>query len=381
MGPALPKHPRRLSTASSMQPSRARVNAYSANGTTGCSGSPTICVPLWTYATGSMTGTISVVNGMLFADGGPGLQAFDANGQIDCSGTPTVCQPVWEATVNAAEQSPTVSNGSVFVTTQVGDIEAFDAAGGSGCSGAPRICSPLWISHVAGPTSSIVSVSNGILFARGSEGGTGTIVALDASGTRGCGGTPKVCTPLWAYATTYSPKGFPVVSGTTLYVDTDQLVSVFPNLVEDGNIEAFDANGVKGCAGTPVVCAPIWSSQNTLPSGVSPVVGNGVAIVPGLHAFDAQGVTDCSRSSCSPLWSTSTAGSPSAMGGSVLYASSGTNIDAYDAGGASGCSGSPIICSPLWSAPGATTIVATGTVYVGTADSSGNREIVAYGLS
>ena len=57
------------------------------------------------------------------------------------------------------------------------------------------------------------------------------------------------------------------------------------------------------------------------------MVGNGVAIVPGLHAFDAQGVTDCSRSSCSPLWSTSTAGSPSAMGGSVLYASSGTNID------------------------------------------------------
>ena len=113
---------------------------------------------------------------------------------------------------------------------------------------------------MAGPTSSIVSVSNGILFARGSEGGTGTIVALDASGTRGCGGTPKVCTPLWAYATTYSPKGFPVVSGTTLYVDTDQLVSVFPKLVEDGNIEAFDANGVKGCAGTPVVCAPIWSS-------------------------------------------------------------------------------------------------------------------------
>jgi hypothetical protein len=69
-----------------------------------------------------------------------------------------------------------------------------------------------------------------------------------------------------------------------------------------------------------------------------------------------------------------------AIGGSVLYATKGNDVVAYDAGGAAGCSGSPLTCSPLWSAPGTAVIIANGTLYVSTTNSSGDGEIVAYGL-
>ena len=91
-----------------------------------------------------------------------------------------------------------------------------------------------------------------------------------------------------------------------------------------------------------------------------------------------------STSGLGQLWTSSVQANPVAVGGSVLYAdgeSGGSNVVyAFDASGNAGCGGSPETCSPLWSAPGSNPIVADGRVYAGTANSSGDGEVVVYGL-
>ncbi len=365
------------------------LEAYSASGTTGCSGSPSTCAPLRSYATGALGGNlgvlnsnIAVVNGVVYASTSGGLEAFDAAGQSNCSGTPIVCQPLW--TSAGTFGSPTVSNGTVFMTTTTG-VEAFDANGNTDCSGNPKVCSPVWTTSI-GDTGTAVAVSGGIAYAVyfSQVNGSGAI-ALDASGTRNCGGTPKVCNPLWYYKTAYNPStwnggdlGYPIILGSTLYVGTGGLV--FPAQVQ-GNLEAFDANGVTNCSGAPNLdCSPVWSSPNGT-TGWSPrIAGAGTVFQPPpvpdaqFAAFAANG-----SNSTSP-WFSSIDATPVAVGGSTLYASNGTNVYAFDAGGSAGCSGSPKICSPLWSAPGTDAIIANGTLYVGATDPSGNGEVVGYGL-
>jgi outer membrane protein assembly factor BamB len=60
------------------------------------------------------------------------------------------------------------------------------------------------------------------------------------------------------------PQGLAVANGL-VYVSTGS----------DLRIAAYDAAGVKGCAGTPRVCAPLWSTTLS-GSPTSPVVANGV---------------------------------------------------------------------------------------------------------
>ena len=68
------------------------LDAFSANGTTGCGGTPVTCNPLWSASLGvasnslSSSGKIAVDNGVVYVGGGPGLEAFDANGQTNCCG-------------------------------------------------------------------------------------------------------------------------------------------------------------------------------------------------------------------------------------------------------------------------------------------------------
>jgi hypothetical protein len=230
-----------------------------------------------------------------------------------------------------------------------------------------------------------VAVSAGIAYAvyDSKVNGFGAI-ALDANGSRNCSGVPKVCNPLWYYVTAYDASswngpylGYPIVLGSMLYIGTGGLVH--PAQVQ-GNLEAFDANGVNNCAGSPNTdCSPIWTSPNGY-TGWSPLVAGDSTVfqpppVPGFQfaAFVANG-----SNSTSP-WVSSIDASPLAVGGSTLYASNGINVYAFDAGGSAGCSES--VCSPLWSAPGSNAIGANGKVYVSTTNPSGAGEIVAYGLS
>ena len=49
-----------------------------------------------------------VVSGEVYI-GGAYVEAFDANGSTNCSGTPKVCQPLWTSSSNAGFTSPAVS--------------------------------------------------------------------------------------------------------------------------------------------------------------------------------------------------------------------------------------------------------------------------------
>jgi hypothetical protein len=351
------------------------VEAYSANGTTGCSGSPIACAPLWTYPTGPVapaqgaSGDVAVLDGVLYFSTGSALEAFDATGNTNCGGTPKVCQPLWSAP--GSFKTPTVSNGTVYVTTSTG-LKAFDAAGQTNCGGTPKVCSPVW---TASGVSGVVTVAAGYAYALG---GTG-IVVLDASGSKGCTGSPKVCTPLWEYAPNYPVTGnYVVVSGSTLYADT--FFSSGP-MHFTGDFEAFDALGAAGCSGFPTVCAPEWTNSSGFTLNMAPLAGDNseFLIAPanlGTIAYDSTG----SVSSPGGYEYKIPGSNAVAIGGSVLYATDGTNLQAYDAGGHTGCSGSPVVCAPLWSAPGTDAIVANGTLFVSSTNASGDGEIVAYGL-
>jgi hypothetical protein len=345
----------------------AGLEAYSATGSSGCSGSPTTCVPLWTYPGVSVpaTGGVAVLNGVLYASTATALEAFDANGSTNCSGTPTACSPLWKATLTSPS-APTVSNGTVYVTSS-STLDAFDASGVTDCAGGA--CSPIWTSS---PAAGAVAVSAGVAYVAGGSG----VVALDATGTKDCSGTPKVCTPLWTYPLptesfpggpeeTLPVSGYPVISGSTLYVNAFARVGAD----SQGDVEAFDANGVTNCSGAPVVCTPLWTYSNGTPD--PPLTADGVVFV-GTGAAMGAVANGASQ------WLTTAAGLPVAIGGSVLYAIGGSDVYAFDATGNAGCSSGS--CSPLWSAPGTDAIIANGTLYVGTTNASGDGQIVAYGL-
>lgn len=345
------------------------LEAYSATGSTGCSGSPTSCTPLWSYAGVSVpsSGGVAVVNGVLYATTATALEAFDAAGHTNCAGTPTTCSPLWRAPL-ASPSAPTVSNGMVYLTAS-GTLDVFDAKGVTDCSAGT--CSPLW---TAGDVFSDVAVSAGIAFV---FGGGNAISAYDVNGTKGCSGTPKVCTPLWSYLDpTFSAPGgpegpastwgYPVVSGTTVFLDTFDQVGAY----SQGGVEAYDAGGMTNCGGTPTVCSPLWSAPGG--SIQAPLAGGGLefqAILTG-----RLGAEDGDR----PSWSSTVPAAPVAVAGSVVYGAGGGEVTAFDV---NGCGGDGLAqCGPFWSTPGTDAIVANGTVYVSTTNASGKGAIVAYGL-
>jgi YVTN family beta-propeller protein len=348
-----------------------QLSAYSANGTSRCSSSPTVCAPLWSASLALGTGpntdisSPAVVNGVVYAlawnGADPGeLEAFDAAGTTNCSGTPTVCTPLWQATVNAGEYaSPTVSNGVVYVEDGSigGKLEAFDANGVTDCSGTPKSCSPLWTSTAMGTlgfNGYTVTVANNVAYAASV---TGSIYAFDANGVKGCSGTPAVCSPLWQYSPTVAAlTGYPVVVGGTLYVDSFSFTGTAMNPGSAGALEAFDADGVTNCSGTPKVCNPLWQTAgNTYASQAPPAVAGGKVFVGAFSgpvtAFDANGVTNCSGAprTCAPVWQSSTTSEWGALtvGGNVLYAAGGNQLYAFDATGTASCASS--VCNPLWS--------------------------------
>ena len=87
----------------------------------------------------------------------------------------------------------------------------------------------------------------------------------------------------------------------------------------NGTLYAFSASATSGCTGTPVVCSALWTADvDPTHNFVSDaVVANGDVYVSGgngtLSAFDATGKSNCSGSPivCSPLWTANaTTGSP-----------------------------------------------------------------------
>ena len=312
-------------------------------------------------------------NGVVYAGGTQeGLWAFDANGVTSCSGSPNQCSPLWTGTTGAidAGTSPAVANGIVSIISLAQQkLYAFDANGVTGCSGSPKVCQPLWTAHLGGAVGSPI-VANGVVYVGGAQ-----LLAFAANGVTSCSGSPKVCQPLWSSGLN-STDTTPAIANGVLYV-----LGVDAG---GGKIFAYSATGTTNCSGTPTTCNPLWAgtiSGNTTSNTSAPAVANGVVYAESgagkLFAFDANGVTGCSGTpmTCSPLWTAALAGDPQygsspAVSKGIVYAPS-SALQAFDANGVTGCSGSPKICAPLWSysvSPyAASPSVANGLVYIGTA--------------
>ena len=200
-------------------------------------------------------------------DHAPGmLAAYDASGTTNCAGTPVVCQPLWTAPLTSA-WGPNVSGGRVYVDDiDTGRLEVFDAAGSTGCSGTPKVCTPLWTA--AGTSTGVPSIAGGKVYVTTTLPG---VEVFDAAGTTNCTGSPTVCSPLFTVPLPGNVTGSVAVSAGVGYVQQNG----FPNNGTTG-LYVFDANGVEGCSGTPVVCPTLWRGDSPgFASTSTPAVAGG----------------------------------------------------------------------------------------------------------
>ncbi len=180
------------------------IAAFSANGTTGCSGTPVVCQPLWAGNAGSTAITApAVVKGVVYVGANTHLDAFSTAG---CGAA--TCQPQWQGTLaNFVSASPAVAGGVAYVVTGGdGTLYAFSTA----------THALLWTAAIpAGGDNSSPAVANGVVYV----GGHGTLYAFKAAG---CGAA--TCTPLW---TAPNPGGAnetdssPAVANGMAYIGQD----------------------------------------------------------------------------------------------------------------------------------------------------------------
>jgi outer membrane protein assembly factor BamB len=294
---------------------------------------------------------------------------FDAAGVEGCAGTPTVCSSLW--TIEDFHPNVVAWSGKIYIADSFG-ARAYDASGVDGCSGTPKVCAPVWSFPIAGCGALVCGSSPPVVaggrvyavFYEGDEAGrSGSIYAVDAAGEEGCSGTPAVCTPLWtANGVTHGPIGSPAVLDGRLFIRDFRPGNLFLMTPPMSTVKAFD---VGACAlGT---CEAIWSAelegQNDNP-GLA--VAHGQVFVTAdlptgpwsVHAFDAAGVDGCSGDPvlCTPTWSAPGPRrfTPSVVGDVVFAgnANPGGSLYAFDVDGAVGCSGTPTTCSPLWQSSG-----------------------------
>ena len=376
-----------------MGSTQGNLYAFSADGTTGCSGTPTTCSPLWTGTTGQIEySSPAVANGVIYVAAADGkLYAFSTTASTArCSGTPKTCKPLWTAAIggtNTYEQSsPVVVNGVVYVTAgTTGKLYAFSAAGTTGCSGTPTTCSPLWTAAAEGGSSP--AVSGGVVYVAGFT----NLFAFSAAGTTSCSGTlpNRTCSPLWTGTTGVNSNSLssPAVGGSMVYFGSG-----------DGKLYAFTTTpSTAHCSGTPKTCTALWTGATGNSISSTPAVAGGVAYIAStdgkLYAFSTAGTTGCSGTptTCTPLWTAAGAGgepplSPApAVANGVVYVGSNGQLYAFSAAGTTGCSGTPKTCTPLWTGTSngnatlASPAVANGVVYEGQWDGS-NSPLAAFKL-
>ncbi len=327
--------------------------AYDASGTgASCTyNSPSTCNPIFSATPNPNLPIITtpvVANNFLYVSVGNSIYVYDAMGAANCSGTPTVCSPLWVASVTSPGSNlstPFVSNGFIY-TYDASSLYAFSAYGTTNCTGTPLICSPLWTAPVGsgsstppnGTASTIFMVSQGKLY------------AFSANGTINCTGTPLICSPLWIGEYAMDSLGVSI-SGNIVYTSGKA-------------INAYDANGLSNCSGTPVICAPLtqYFDPNPNNSFISPAtVSDGFVygVTPsGLDVFNLNAATTCTNNSslCTPNFmapmvvnysTTFAPPAPTVVSDVVFVASDSGYLNAFSANGSTNCTGSQLICKPL----------------------------------
>ena len=271
----------------------------------------------------------------------------------------------WYATLASEAYTPVAASGLV-VTSSGGMLRVFDVGVRDDCSPLPwRQCAPVWTSAPsAGYLLQPIIVGDKILVFAGRT----ALRVYDLDGIEGCSGTPKVCAPLGEAtdATTGELNVDPslTVSGSTAYVAKDDL-------------RAYPVSSLIDCIVTAAPCAPTW---RFVPSGddyvqmLRVVVAGGTVYASVDRSLDddteivaiPEGGTGCSGTPvvCSPSWTTQplTGQEASAVHlaatGDRLVVSIGPAFDdptvnsggifAYDV---ETCSTAPGPCAPLWRSP------------------------------
>jgi hypothetical protein len=322
-------------------------------------------------------GSPAVTSTAVVVTDGDTLSAYSANGSTGCSGAPRVCAPLWSA---SGQGAPLVSpyREEIVVRTAGNGIAAYDSKGIDHCGGTPKVCTPLWQGVVPGtgatdPIAATLDWPDGtqrqLVFMASSAG----IFAFDARHETNCGTvTPGWCAPVAAYQATFG--------GTT-----DFLAVGGGMLVAQSNLKLVAYSAASPSCTVNAPCAPRWTATAQGPF----VIGNGLVYgwtAPGvMGAFDAQGVSSCTGTApktCTPRWTYDGGGSIVTAGG-VLLSSTGPAVTSYDANGVTGCSGTPKVCQAIASTPvdvyttSAEPALSNGVVYA----SGGFRYDALYGLT
>jgi hypothetical protein len=172
--------------------------AYSAAGTSGCSGTPKTCQPLWLGDTGQVgslnsvgASSPAVVGGVAYVGAGNQLVAFSTT----CSGT---CSPLWRFdTGGQVSSSPAVANGKVYIAGGNAKMYVLSTAG-----------TPLWTATISAGDSSSPTVANGVVYI----GAFHNLVAFKANGC-----SAATCSPLWSAALTDTSFATPTVVNGMVY--------------------------------------------------------------------------------------------------------------------------------------------------------------------
>ncbi len=190
--------------------------AFDADGTTNCSGG--VCQPLWkaTSSQGNF-GSPAFAYGKVYIGGGE-LYVYDAAGDRNCSGSPTICEPLWVGVTGGSIVNAPAIAGNVYVGSIDGKVYAFSQSRRASCTGVPVMCPPLGTSNDIG--SSIASapalVGPNLLYVGADDG---SLYAFDgpgiATGTNaGPLGVVEVAGPV------YQIRSSPAVANGEIYVST-----------------------------------------------------------------------------------------------------------------------------------------------------------------
>jgi hypothetical protein len=363
-----------------------RLEAYDLAGLQGCGGTPTTCEPLWVAP---WAGSPAFAYGDRIYDSG--LQAFDPDGVEGCSGVPVVCEPLNDP-VELGGFGATPANGEIYVAgaRSTTGVTAFDDDVLSGCADP---CAPLRtyesgcvsLNGICELAPFAIEGDRLVMLVNDANGSTqtGLLAGFDRTGSTGCTGTPVVCAPAWSEW----------LGGGEVAMQDGAVVAAVRTLVEDPFEEEPPVGTGRLLSMDPVTGASNWSGLVDAPDAFySGWVGAGGGTV--FHLPDSAGAVriypldsgsctiDCAPARVADFAGGAVQTPPIAANGLLFVASTG-GIQVFSLAGASGCAGTPVVCTPLatLTAPGATNferlVVAGGKVVAVDAD----HDLHVFGLA
>ncbi len=232
-----------------------------------------------------------------------------------------------------------------FVYGGQGLVSVWPVGPGPRCSGVPLVCLPQWYANSHGGSGFSDPVVDGdtMFTAEISTVGVWTVSAYDLHAPCTTDGSPS-CQPVWTgvagVGNTPAVASNLLVGGGRVYLSGDGLW-----------ITAFDEKGQTKCGGSPKVCQPLFKVQGP-PFTHPPALDGSRLLIPVSDGIDVLDVTNAERcpGACLPgiKLVASNPGEVSASNG-IAYTTSASHLLAFDDRATSGCGTAfPVTCQPQW---------------------------------